>query len=483
MATTTIRVNDTPIRVSIGPDAEEASRQRALAQQALADTVAAGTAKVAQAEAARDASIAASLAAVPRVGLEGDSIMAQNHDRVGVEFIATSGLGELIWARSLFPHFEMDQWEDPADALHSSKGCNVAVGGHSTSQVIAQMEEVAKIAPDILCLAIGINDINGGNTAAFPMGNIKTICEYYTGLGIRVLLANLRPVGAGYALTDWSDGSTRLAELLALNALIEDYAAITPNVVLVDLMAAYSNGATPPRPRAGETYDELHPNRTGAFWGGVLGWLPALRKVIKPLVIARPTGANIVTDGNFAGTGGIAATGFTGDVATNWLLECYANGGLGAGFGAVASKNAADQQVVTITPGGKSWELVQVNRAFGGALMQEGKWYKGLFRIRLSASAYWRAVSFQYSIHSQAMSGVDFTTAYIGDTGEDLELLIETPHYQAPSGGEIGVTLAYIFTDGASPDPMQFTILEAYAAEVADPNPLHGFTIPDFARP
>lgn len=433
------------------------------------------------AQAAQAAAEAASIAAIPRIMLEGDSIMAQNHARSGFEFIGTAGRGEIVWARSFFPFFAMDQWEDPADVNHSSKGCNVAVGGSWTSDVIARLDETMNVAPDIVCLSIGINNINGTATAAATMADIETICEFYIGLGKTVLLANLRPVSATYG-TGWGDGGAKITELLALNTLIADYAAATPEVHLVDLMAAYSDGASPPRPRAGETYDGLHPSRTGAFWGGVLGWLPVLRKVIKSLVVYRPSGANIIGNGVFAGAGGLLGAGFTGDVASGWrMLMDSSSGSLSAS--AVASKNAADEQVVTITPGGDAWERVQILRSSGGAVMEEFKWYKGLMRVRFNASAYWRSIHFQFDTNCQAMGTTEFTTSYIGNVGEDIELLLETPLYQAEAGGETGTIAAYVLIDGASPDPMVFTVLEAYAAEVPDPNPLHGFDLSTYSRP
>lgn len=428
-------------------------------------------------EAAADSVAATAFALIPRVICEGDSIMAQNHAPTsGSLFGMTQARGELIWAHALFPYFEFDQWADASDTAYYSQGCNVAVGGNQTEQVIARLDTVSNLAPDIVCLAIGINDINGGDSAASTMANIETICAYYLSLGYRVLLGNLRPVEATYAVSgvDWSNDSARMVQRDALNAAIASYATTTPGVFLVDLAAAYSNGATPPRPNVGDMEDGLHPSATGAYRGG-RAWEAALRKIIKPLAWSRPSGANIIGNGVFAGAGGTAGTGLTGDVAPQWAATFSRSGA--SGGSATASKNSADEQVIAFTPGGNAWEQVQISRQSGGAALQEGRWYKGVLRIRLSASAFWRGVWWQFS-EDHAMGfgpAASIYTAEIPDN-QTLDLFIETPVMQAGVGGETGAVVIRVAIDGAATGTPTLTVIEAHVAEVADPGPLHGLS-------
>jgi lysophospholipase L1-like esterase len=453
------------IEVQLAENTAEAMRQAGISTTAAASAVAAAESVLS----ATPANL------VPRVMIEGDSIMAGNHAVLsGSNFGQTQAIGELVWAHAQYPYFSLDQWADPGDTVNYSRGLNVAVGGNATLDVIARLATSTNVAPDIVALAIGINDINGGGTASATMAQIETICDYYIGLGKTVLLANLRPVSASYALTDWSNGSTRLTQLLALNTLIANYAAATPNVHLVDLMAAYSNGATPPRPRDGEMGDGLHPNRTGAYVGSQ-AWLAALRKIVKPITIYRPYTASVVSNPLLTGTGGATGGGVTGPVAVNWFT--YAGSYDGSFAGSVAaSKNASDQQVLTITPGGEVNEFISYSRGSGGAAMVSGRWYKGVMRVKLNASASkrWRGVWWKFAPSSEAFgpSGT-LENAAINSDG-DIILHIETPVYQAPAD-EVGEINSLLVWDGRGGSALVATIMEIYVGEVANPNPLHNF--------
>lgn len=417
----------------------------------------------------------------PRLAIEGDSIMAQNHRYVAyygpgdADFGETSSTGELVWARAQFPYFEMDQWEDLTDSAHYSSGCNFAVGGSTSEDALARADALTSVAPDIICLCTGINDINGGDTAVATMAVIEETVAYYRGLGKQVLLGNLRPVSASYAVggVDWSNGSSRMVQRDALNALIADFAASTQGVHLVDLAAAYSNGASPPRPAAADVDDGLHPSRTGAFKGGQ-AWLAALKKLIKPITPVRATGTHLISNNELTGTSGTASTGVTGSVATSWSIVR-----VGAGNGtAFASKDADDNQVLTISPGSSGgYDMFQISRENGGAAFVAGKSYKGRFRVKLAASDYWRGVTMQGSELKMVAMGTSaeaFTASIPYD--QDLTLEVETPVFVCEAN-ETGSVFFRVAVDTASPSDLVATIYEIAVQEVPDPRPLHGFAI------
>jgi hypothetical protein len=439
-------------------------------------------AEAAATDAAADAAIAAAAAVqwLPRVVCEGDSIMAANHIQYsGHSPPVTYGNGELIWARAQYPYFEFDQWEDATDTLHDSIGCNAAVGGSNTADVLARIEDSANLAGDVICFGVPVNGINQLLTPAAEMGRVQQICEYWVGLGKTVLLGNLRPVGAAYAVSgvDWTDGSTRQTNLLALNALIETYAETAPGVHLIDVFSAYEDPGNLNRPVATYVRDYLHPSRTGAAAGSI-PWLGGLRKVIKPILTARPSGASVIAGSDMSGTGGTASTGVTGDVASTWIITRSTSGGVGGSV--AASKNADGEQVVEFTPGGSSWERAVFTKTSGGATMASGSWYKGLFHIVLQASDFWRGASLQFGAEYLAMGyPADILTATIPaetftfNSSGDLEMFVESAVHL--SAGETGTVQFQIIIDGASTDPtMVATIREIGAFAVADPQPLHG---------
>lgn len=425
------------------------------------------------AEAARDAALAAADGVVqaPRVLIEGDSIMAQNHNPTySTNFGVSEWKGELCWARALYPYFEMDQWGDAADTQHYSAGCNVAVGGCTSTDVLARVNTTTNIAPDIICLAIGINDINGGDTASNVMARIEQIVRYYTGLGKQVLLGNLRPVGAAYPHTDWSNGSSRMTQRSTLNASLATFAAAAANVHLVDLAAAYEDPGNANRPRAGDMSDHIHPSASGAFRGGQ-AWLAALKKLIKPLVPDRPGSANLISNGIFAGTGGSISTGVTGVAAPDWVIARQP-GGAGTST-AVASKDGSDRQKIVITPGGGTgFDFFQISRETGGGPMVAGKWYKARLVLTLKASAYWRPPYFICNGAHMAVGGSYDPIQEIIPANTDLTIEAQTPIFNCPAD-QTGTVVLRLGIDVAAGSAMEAIVHGVYLQEVADPRPLH----------
>jgi lysophospholipase L1-like esterase len=428
------------------------------------------------AEAALETASAASRIAIPRVLAEGDSIMASNFALTfGTNFGMTQGIGELTWARAMFPYFEFEQWPDASDTTNYSSGMNIAVAGSTTASVLTRLEQGALLAPDIVCLAVGVNDINAGTAEATILANIQTAARWYSGLGCKVLLGTVRPVAASYH-ADWSDGGSRTLKRISLNASLAAWAATEPNVHLVNLDEGIGDGGSPVRPASGTTSDGLHLTRLGGFLGGQV-WLSALRKVIKPLVIDRPSGPNLITGGLFTGTTGTAGTSTTGDVGDDWKVDGVSGGGATLPAAIAASKDADDDfQVLEITPGGGSAEWVAITREIGGVTLEEGKWYKGLARVKLLASDYWRGFTFTPWNGTTGSSAMG-PSAILTDTlplAEDTEFLVETPAFVGPSGGTTGAIILRLMIDGASPDPLTAHLLEVHIAEVPDPRPLHG---------
>lgn len=405
--------------------------------------------------------------AAVRVGDTGDSIVQRNHaTSFGTTFGQTQGVGGMTWARALYPYFEFDVWESAVSPYWS--GLNSGISGNTAADVLARLEPISDLAPDIQRISVGVNSISAGTSAATIMSQLEQICAHFTGLGVRVILSNIRPVAASYDGGTWADGSAKMLVKAALNDMIADYCAITPNVTLLDLEAVHTDGGNPPRPKAGHMIDGLHLDRLGGLEEG-RAITSLLRKMIKPLVERRPRGINLISNPTMVGGGGTASTGVSGSVGASWLAQRN----LGSAS-IVAGYNANGEQAFTITPGGASAEQFQISRNFGGITVVPGKWYKGYIRIRLSAWAGWRGPYLNFANATYMSALADVANTSVMTVPEDLDLYIETPTKLMPGGVTSVSPLFRMLIDGAAAGTGELTIKEWGLFEVPDPRPLHG---------
>lgn len=416
-----------------------------------------------RAEAASAAAVAASNnipSTVPRVGAIGDSIIARNNTGAQTELSGgTWQKGEIQWAAAAYPFFEFDSWSDPAGTPGAYfVGMNAGISGDTAANMKTRYAATIDRAPDIQIVASGINDLIAGRSATAIFADLRDTCAGYLDYGIRVILANIRPVSAATA----PDGSAMLAALNALNGLIADYAAATPNVALWDVYSAYSTAG---RPKSGAMEDGYHPSPFGAQRSGGPSLVAILKRLVKAVNSNAPRTLNLVDNPKMIGTGGKNGTGVTGTLGQGWSADMLVDGGSSA----VGSTNSNGEQQFVLTPAGGARGVLLIGRSFGGVQVYAGRWYKGYVDLRITDWS-WRDLQ----ILVGSFAGFIFTDAanVIKVDGETF-FRIQTPPFKASATQMLTLQIKAWF-DGAKGGTGQLAIENVFFGEIPPAPRAHG---------
>lgn len=387
-----------------------------------------------------------------RLGAGGDSIIQDNlRGDSGGDLCQTNARGEISVALLFNPRFEWTNWADITKNANSTlyfNGADQGVNGDRSDQLLARIDDLTSQALDVCYIAIGVNDILQGVTAATAFANIQAIVRKLTQRGIIVVLGNVRPVGVS-SLPNPSGART---EFIALNALIEAFWDTEPGVVGIDLHSIYESGGGIPggTPNTALYYDAVHPNDLGAFTAApfVNAVLNTIAKDVPAYPIV-PLADNLWPNPHFTVGGGTASTGVTGTVAGSWrVLRVGSSPTVAASLVAQPRPDDADAQLqrLVITPSGAA-PTDAVNMRLSADVIDAtglvGEWVYPSVRVRLSDWAYWRNASFQIAKDGSVVVTAgnmpnSLTTSLLPATDLDPEdgLLIQCPPYQV----EVGVT-------------------------------------------
>ena len=340
--------------------------------------------------AAESRTFAADLGRV-RVGYIGDSLLQGNNwvTPDGLR-ISTSTSREITWARALYPFFDVDTWVDLADPRHFT-GMNAGVSGDTSAQTLARVAQPFRFHPHIMIVSVGINSITAGVAAHSITSDLSAICHYYLHLGIKVILANIRPVSTALI----PDRDPRFEVLQTVNRWIKAFTETTENAALWDVATAYDDGHG--RPKDGYTADGIHPVSLGAQHGA-LSLVPVLRRLIAAPPKQQPKPKNFFPNGRLGGIDGWAGNGVSGYLAhgmyarmkprvskTHAVASVRPNPDTGGGI----------QQIRFSAPGGgRDVEVFMLSLAATNIDLSglAGRWVKARCKITLSAWNGWRAI-------------------------------------------------------------------------------------------
>jgi lysophospholipase L1-like esterase len=269
--------------------------------------------------------------------LLGDSITA----RCSTDLVAdTYDYGYWPWASYLLG--------DPLEVLHYG-----GVSGNTTAQILARVPaEGLAYSPKWAFVEGGLND-TGAVAWAETVANLVAAWDMLLGIGTKVIGSTVTPS------TIFNTPEKRTA-FASINAALIAAAAARPNVLLVDLAAAYADGGDASQPIANATYDGTHPSSYGALLLGrkirdVLSGLPGIATRYPD----NGATGNLFANPTLAGTGGTLTGGATGQVATSWRITM-------AGTGTVTASKVARGDGVT------------------------GEWQQIAFNLNAGALAYFR---------------------------------------------------------------------------------------------
>jgi lysophospholipase L1-like esterase len=326
-----------------------------------------------------------------RVGYIGDSLLQGNNwvTPDGLR-ISTSTSREITWARALYPFFDVDTWVDLADPRHFT-GMNAGLSGDTSAQTLARVAQPARFRPDIMIVSVGINSITAGVAAHSITSDLSAICHYYLNLGMKVILANIRPVSTALI----PDRDPRLEVLQTVNRWIKAFTETTENVTLWDVANAYDDGHG--RPKGGYTADGIHPVSLGAQHGA-LSLVPLLRRLIGTPPERQPKPKNFFPNGRLGGIDGRAGNGVSGYIAHGLYARMKPRNSKNIAIASVRPNpdtGGGIQQIRFSTPGGgRDVEVFSLSMAATNVDLSAlaGRWVKARCKLTLSAWNGWRAI-------------------------------------------------------------------------------------------
>ena len=214
---------------------------------------------------------ATSQAKLPRIGLMGDSIMAQATDYASKRNAA----GAISWMLARLGH----PWYLPRENNFAVGGTTTAV--MRTSQLPNVLAAHSRAAMGRVFISAGTNDTNSGRSFADITADLQAIFEGLLNVGITPVHHGILPRG--------NDGAMTAAKLqnLRLNEWMENYAYLRGGLEFIDCSLAVANNATAFGNALTALMDGsvLHPLDNGAFFIGerlaryyaALGVGPAIR--------------------------------------------------------------------------------------------------------------------------------------------------------------------------------------------------------------
>lgn len=137
---------------------------------------------------------------------------------------------------------------------------NLGVGGQTTTQILARIDDVLAYAPGWVHLIAGTNDMGAGTSTA--KANIDSMLDQLDAAGIRVILGTIPPrTGDKYT-------GTIKADTLELNRWIIEQGRSRAGVVVVDYFTALADVSNNYRASVcgyNSTSDGIHLSATGAY--------------------------------------------------------------------------------------------------------------------------------------------------------------------------------------------------------------------------
>lgn len=283
------------------------------------DAVALVAAEADRAEAAADRAETFKRPAAPvnnLVAFLGDSITSSGilND---ADNIRNTARGMLFWVPTL-----------TRQAFRSDQSLNFGVSGDTTAGALARVQDVIDSGAGTCVVLIGTNDIGGSVSAT--KANLAGIYKALTDANILTIAMPILPrTAVGTAAYGWMN---------TINQWIREQEKNYPNLRVIDAAPVFGDPySLDNSPRAGFTYDGLHPMGIGARYMAqpVADYLLTLRQPLERQVFTVtdhywPTtneGGYLNKNPMMAGTSGTVGAGVTGQLANDWTISTSEGGG------------------------------------------------------------------------------------------------------------------------------------------------------------
>lgn len=185
---------------------------------------------------------------------------------------------------------------------------NYGIGGQTTSQILARVDDVIALNPGWVIITAGTNNAGVAGGVAQAQSDLAAMLDAFEAAGIRAVLLTLPPRAGSYT-------GTQKGDTLAINEWIRQQARLRPGLLVADVFPALADGTASNYLATtlgfNPSSDGIHLSATGGYaCGKVLA--DVLRPHINTLTpYSNPNpGANLLTNGRPAGTTTAAPTGW-----------------------------------------------------------------------------------------------------------------------------------------------------------------------------
>ncbi len=232
--------------------------------------------------------------------------------------------------------------------FQSRQDLNFGVSGETSGQIAARVGQVIASGAGTCVIIAGTNDI-GTNNFAQTTTNLAAIYQALAAANILIIAMPILP-------RDLTGGSPQFGFMNRVNRWIEDQAAVYPNFRFINPWRFGDFYSLQAGPRAGWTFDGLHPKAIGYRYIGqaIADYLNTLRpKPIRQInsitdffvPVHNPNGF-LNANPSMNGVAGTRGSGVDGTVADDWNLTADAGGGNLTGLTVAGSSVISDDGLV-----------------------------------------------------------------------------------------------------------------------------------------
>ncbi len=160
-----------------------------------------------------------------------------------------------------------------ADFFTTNNYIDVGVSGERTNQMVSRFKrDVLDKDPSVVVIMGGTNDLAHGYAKSETLSNLSSMAEQADAANMKVVMCSITPCNAVYS--NLSNPNTKGAHILALNAMIKDYAE-RKGFTYCDYYPVLVGPDGLEMEERFWLYDTLHPNPFG---------YDEMEKVIKPII-------------------------------------------------------------------------------------------------------------------------------------------------------------------------------------------------------
>lgn len=336
----------------------------------------------------------------------GDSLTQRNNTMTSTKSLSRAD-GWFYWATRDMPSVKTGIWYDATATGGAApplfRGYNFGLAGDALNDIDGRTDPIINYGAKLAILCAGTNTGTNNSTFAQKKASLDSILAKFKAAGIYTILCTVPPRVVSETPTGSEIGTAYRDVLLELNDYI--LTLNSPYIRVVDVVpnmidTQYSRGDTLYfNARAGMLEDAVHFTQLGAYTFSI-----PVRQVLQQIYPnanqytdawfnADPTdAANIILDGELAGSGGTVSNGVTGSAPTNWVARYTSTPSYASGVASVESNTDTGGQsakfVLSCDGLGSAtdyerFEFLPLGFRVDESLLSNGEWYRAFYKVRV----------------------------------------------------------------------------------------------------